>query len=608
MIFNSKSKGIFGNRAESKFLLAYNAINKEPVYLDSDQLKAHWHILGGTGKGKSKFLEYIVRNLIQARHGLCVIDPHGDLYQSLLKYIVRKRLEHKVILIDPNEDERIFGLNYLERHTYTTIDINEQAAMIMRAFAKVFGGENQDMMPRLQRWGKNTIYALTQSNKTLLEALDFLSLENSQVRRQIVESLDNYYIRSEWHEFEGYPKREKLNILESTLNRLARFLANERIRRIVGQAKSTVDFRQAMDEGKIILVNLAKINIRSESQRMLGIMLVDQLVEAAYSRASIPERKRKPFYLVVDEFGEFVCDDFADALDRLRKFQIWLILAHQRLYQLEKENPNVYDAVMTNTDIKITFGISRENAEIMAKELFTGKIRGNKIKQVIEQTKFWPVESVRRTVGESRASMSSEGTSSGHGTGMVSSEGTTVIPHQGLYFTEMLVGATTSESQSSISTEGNFSGSGTSEATTSMEIPFYEYRPFREVSSRTYYTPEELLEKFIAWIKNQTPQHAQLKTGTKGPIAIVTPWVEEVRVRQIDVERAKEQIYLQYARPVNQIELEIEERRKGLLAAPQQPHIEFKPPKIEKPATKPEPQPSRKDEPDDIITEDDYRE
>jgi len=463
-------------------------------------------------------------------------------------------------------------------------------------------------MPRLQRWGKNTIHALTLSNKTLLEALDFLSLQNSQVRRQIVESLDNYYIKSEWQEFEGYPKREKLNILESTLNRLARFLANERIRRIVGQAKSTVDFRKAMDEGKIILVNLAKINIRSESQRMLGIMLVDQIVEAAYSRADMPERKRKPFYLVVDEFGEFVCDDFADALDRLRKFKIWLILAHQRLYQLEKENPNVYDAVMTNTDVKITFGISRENAEIMAKELFTGKIRGDKIKQVIEQIKFWPVETARRTVGESRASMSSEGVSTGHGTGMVSSEGVSVIPHQGLYFTEMLVGSTTSESQSSVNTEGNFSGSGTSEAFTSMEIPFYEYRPFKEVSSRTYYTPEELLEKFIAWIKNQTPQHAQLKTGTKGPIAIVTPWVEEVRVRQIDVERAKEQIYLQYARPVNQIELEIEERRKGLLAAPQQPPIEFKPPKIEKPATKSEPKPSRKDEPDDIITEDDYRE
>ncbi len=153
-----------------------------------------------------------------------------------------------------------------------------------------------------------------------------------------------------------------------------------------------------MDEGKIILVNLACTKLSEEEQRMLGVMVVDKVIQAAKSRSDIPERERRPFYFVIDEFGDFVCEDVARGLQALRKFRVSMILAHQELEQLREDSRRVYSAVMANPAVRVVFRTSREDAEKMALEMFTGKIRDDVVKRVVRQTKYEPVETTREVV------------------------------------------------------------------------------------------------------------------------------------------------------------------------------------------------------------------
>ena len=570
----------YGLSDKVKFPLGKNSITGRNITLNESEFKKHWHILGATGKGKTKYIEHIVRTLIKNKQGLCLIDPHGDLYKALLDYVVRHRLEKKVILIDPDRDDCLFGLNFFERGEHISKDTHAQVQMIMQAIAKVFGGEDQDTMPRLQRWGKNVIHALMEHNLTMVEMLDFMSLENPEIRKRLVEGLNDPYIKIEWEGFEGIRKSEQEIKLESVLNRAAKFVGDQRIRRIVGQAKSTINFRKAMDEGKIVLVNLSALKMSRESQRMLGVMITNLVVEAAYSRGELPERKRKPFYFIIDEFGEFVTDDFAYALESLRKYGIFLMPSNQQMDQLEQESSRVYHSVMTNCTNKVIFGISREDAEVMAKEIFTGMIRGDIIKDVIEQTKFWPIKTREKVYGYGKSTSHGSGTMEGSAKGSGISSGQSVGsgkvdvfgPDGPAIFMDAMSHSLSSmdtnvsmSSNSSVSSQGSSESWGESESFSEADTPWYDYQPFREVSSRSYYSIQEQLEKFISWIKNQSVRQAQVKIDTNKPVPMLTPNIEDKRVRPIDVERFDKAINSLYARPVDKIDKEIEDRREKLL-------------------------------------------
>jgi len=196
--------------------------------------------------------------------------------------------------------------------------------------------------------------------------------------------------------------------------------------------------------------------------------------------------------------------------------------------------------------------------------LFTGRIRGDVEKRVIEQTKFWPHETTRTVHGHSTGGSSLYGTTSGRSVGDVNATGMTeaFLPDSGIMGSVGRM-TTSSHTESMITTSTSSSTDSQSETTT--EVPFYEYEPFTEVSSVQYYSIEEMVEKFISWIANQTPMHAQLKIGTRKPIPIVTPFVKDVAVREKDVVAFKEQVYRQYARPVEAVDAEIAERVEGLI-------------------------------------------
>ncbi|MBD3337842.1 MAG: hypothetical protein GF353_01950 [Candidatus Lokiarchaeota archaeon] len=226
---------------------------------------------------------------------------------------------------------------------------------------------------------------------------------------------------------------------------------------------------------------------------------------------------------------------------------------------------------MSNTDIKYTFGISRENAEIMAKEMFTGKIRGDQIKDEVWQTKFKPHLVWETVTSHSHVDgySSGEGHTDSSGRGSTSFESQSLSPNSGLFFQDVLgISSGEGESISFASSDSSFETTSGADGYTETRVPTTQYEQFKELTSRTYWTPEELIEKYIAWIKGQTTRHGQLKTGTKGPIATVTPWIEDVKVRQIDVQKSKEKILSICARPVGEVDKELAERQRVLLGMP----------------------------------------
>jgi len=563
---------------ENKILIGNNALINRRTYLSLEQLSIHMHIVGSSGMGKTFLLEHLVKTLIDLKVGVCVIDPHGDLYQRLLKYVVRKRLEKKVILFDPNDRDWAVGLNYLE-YDDENFSPTSHASLVMRGISRVFGDENQDTKPQLSRWERDTLIPLIQTGQTLVEIPLFLALHDGEVRKRLVEETENFNLELEWKDFEAGTKQDRSVWSTPVLNRANKFILGDNIRRIVGQRKSTINFREAMDQGKVILVNLACTKLSEEEQKMLGVMVVDKVVQAAKSRSDIPEKKRRPFYFVIDEFGDFVCEDVARGLQALRKFKVSMILAHQELEQLREDSRRVYSAVMANPAVRLVFRTSREDAEKMALEMFTGKIRDDVVKRVIKQTKYEPVETTREVVTdgetETESQSKTKGSSFGKNEGLSKAD---VYPVGFLGLTDELVTVikNTSESTSSSDNEAETEAQSHGFSHSVSKVPFHEYHPYKEITSVEDHSVQGIIEKFISWIVNQNPRHAQLKIGTYPPIPIITPEVKDMRVREKDVQKFKEYIYSRYAKRAEEVDQEIKERRKQLLKEPIQEPISFR--------------------------------
>jgi hypothetical protein len=544
-------------------LLGTNDLNNKPVLLSEKDRMSHIHIIGTTGAGKSKLMESMIRQDIDAGRGLCLIDPHGsDLYHGTLAYITRKRLKNRVIIIDPNDEEWAVGLNYLE-YDPEVRSSTSHASEVMKGIAKVFGGEDTDTLPRLQRWERNALIPLIEKRLTLVELSGFVDPERSFLRKIVLEEFNRYEVLDEWERFDNAPKRDRETYIESILNRANKFAVSD-VRRIFGQMTSTVNFRKAMDEGKIILCNLACGKLSQEEQKMLGIVIVDKITQAGKSRSNIPEERRRPFFFYLDEFQNFVSDDIARALQELRKFKVFFTLAHQELEQLMDDSKKVYSAVLAEPEIKISFRLSREDAEIMAREMFTGKIRGDQIKNMLKQTKFRPILDFIdiETFSESWSETDSES----------SSDGETSIPIQEPVILDEDSKLASIQSVS-VSSRSSSSGGGYS----TSRVPLYRYEEFKETSSIQYYSVEEMLEKFISWIKNQDNRFCQVKIKRKSPVPVLTPFVESLPVREKDVLAIKQESYSRYALPVHEVDKMLDERRADFLdQAVQMGYVEAK--------------------------------
>lgn len=347
----------------------YRGAKRDVRFMKKDRMRHHY-IIGQTGTGKSAFLSYMVRQDIRNGEGVCVIDPHGDLVEDILKYVPKERARD-IVFFDPSDQERPMGLNMLEAKTPEQRDMaSSQATEI---FIKLFGDEI--FGPRIQHYFRNACLTLMEDEEEGATLIDVPRIfVDDDFMKYKVTKVKNPVVRSFWeHEYASTGERERQEMIPYFSAKFGPFITNTIMRNTIGQTRSAFDFRKVMDEGKILLIKLSKGAIGDLNTQLLGLVIVARLQMAAMSRVDIPEEQRRDFFLYVDEFQSFATDSFCSILSEARKYHLALVMAHQYINQLVATkfgvtSTQIRDAVFGNVGTMMSFKIGAEDAEYMAKE------------------------------------------------------------------------------------------------------------------------------------------------------------------------------------------------------------------------------------------------
>ena len=345
-----------------------------PVHIKRDDRRRHFYIIGKSGTGKTTILKTMLKQDLENGEGVCLIDPHGDLAEGIIPHIPRDRADD-VIVFDPGDLERPMGLNILEAYTNEQKEFMSQEALAI--FIKMFGEEI--MGPRLQHYFRNGCLTLMDDDEEGATLIDLPRLyTDDSWQRYKVNKVKNPVVKAFWEkEMTATGAREKQEMIPYFSAKFGPFVTNAQIRNIIGQVKSGFDFRKVMDEGKILICNLAKGKVGDLNSQLLGSVMVAKIQMAAMSRVDIPEEERKDFYMYVDEFQTFVTESFAAILSEARKFRLNLVIAHQYISQITRmagggkgvhEDTTIRDAVFGNVGSMLCFKIGAQDAEYMAKE------------------------------------------------------------------------------------------------------------------------------------------------------------------------------------------------------------------------------------------------
>lgn len=365
--------------------------------LTEDERSRHIHVLGANGTGKSKLLEALIRQDILAGRGLCLIDPHGTLCDSLVDWCaaVDANKHRRIHILDLKSENWSAGFNPLEIRPGQGIEARVGA--MASTCAEIWSSEEANQAPLLATCLRLLFHALAANGLTLVESLELTSsLDPAGLRERLTSGLDNTIYEAYWEELSTLPRSEFEQRFASTRRRLLQFLSSPTLRRTLGQKRSSLDIRQIMDAGEILLVNLAPRGpVSPQDGRLLGALLLSDLRLAALSRDPRSARQR-PFNLYLDECYQYLTGDIETMLDETSKFGLSTILAHQRLGQLRSRSFDLFDAVMAGAQNKIIFGgMSDEDAELMAKEVFRSSLNLERPKHlldkpvVVDETPFW---------------------------------------------------------------------------------------------------------------------------------------------------------------------------------------------------------------------------
>jgi type IV secretory pathway TraG/TraD family ATPase VirD4 len=299
---------------------------------EKDRL-THFYVVGASGTGKSKFLEFLIRQDIAKGNGFGVIDPHGDLIEDIKGYLAfalsENDIEERVLLIDPTDKKYTVAFNPLEK--LEGVSAAEIAAELVEAFKKIWfdawGARMEDLL-------RNTLISLIEAELTLTDLPRFLIDED--FRENVLERVEHPIAKRYFQRFNSLAPRTREEWMESTLNKVNAFLSDDRIREMFSFEKSSFSLREIMDNRKILLIKLDRGRLK-ENGDLIGSLLMTKIRMAAFSRTDIPKEKRIPFYLYIDEFQNFATKEFIDTLSEARKYGLSSIMAHQNLSQLPKD-------------------------------------------------------------------------------------------------------------------------------------------------------------------------------------------------------------------------------------------------------------------------------
>lgn len=326
----------------------------------TDDRRRHVYVIGKTGMGKTTLMENFMLSDVNAGHGCCYIDPHGDTAEKLVDFIPSNRI-NDVVYFNPADIDFPMGFNILET------DNEEQKPLVASGLMGVFKKIWPDVWsPRMEYILMNCVLALLDYPGATLLGINRL-LVDKDYRARVVAKIRDPIVKTFWvAEFSSWSEKYATEAIAPVQNKVGQFLSSSVIRNIVAQVKSTLNLRRIMDDGKILVVNLSKGRIGEDNMRLLGGMLITKIQLAAQERQNIPkESDRRDFYLYVDEFQNFANESFATILSEARKYRLNLIVAHQYIEQLDEK---VAAAIFGNVGTIITMRVGAADAEAMETE------------------------------------------------------------------------------------------------------------------------------------------------------------------------------------------------------------------------------------------------
>jgi hypothetical protein len=341
---------------------AYRGI-KRPVYIGNEDRMRHVYIIGKTGTGKSELLKDLVLQDIKNGKGVCFMDPHGDAVEDILKLVPPERAED-VIYFNPSDVERPMGMNLLEARTED--EKHFAATSIINLMYKLFDPYKTGIVgPRFEHGVRNAMLtAMAEPGNTFVEVMRIMT--DAKYVQELLPKVTDPIVRRYWtDQIAQTSDFHKSEVLDYTVSKFGRFVTNKLIRNIIGQSQSSFDMRKVMDEGKILLINLAKGPLGEENSNFLGLLLVPRILMAAMSRANVPMSERRDFYFYVDEFQNFATPDFATILSEARKYRLGLCVANQFIGQVEEE---VKNAVFGNVGTIVSFRVGVTDANYLQHE------------------------------------------------------------------------------------------------------------------------------------------------------------------------------------------------------------------------------------------------
>ncbi len=321
--------------------------------------RRHMYVIGKTGTGKSTLLANMAISDLKNNEGMCVIDPHGDLVETLLNYIPSHRI-NDVIYFDPSDPEKTVQINLFEG---TNIVHRELIASgIVSVFKKLYA---YSWGPRLEYILRNALLTLLKSETARLSDIIEM-LTNKSFRQKLVAQLDDDILKNFWElEFDTMQDKLRTEAIAPILNKVGQFVSSPLVRDVVNSRYSSFSIEEAMDTGKIILVNLSQGKLGEDNATLLGAMLITKIQLAAMARVHILEEDRKDFYLYVDEFQNFATESFSKILSEARKYRLDLILANQYMGQIPED---VQKAIFGNCGSIMSFVTGSEDAGVLARE------------------------------------------------------------------------------------------------------------------------------------------------------------------------------------------------------------------------------------------------
>ena len=326
------------------------------IGLTQEERRRHMYIIGATGTGKSTLILSMVNQDLQHGKGIGVIDPHGELAETILNLIPEDRKDD-LIYVNPDDLQYPVGINLMELTPGLSVEdsLREKefiAESVISLFRKVFSSDMKGNPHRIEYILRNTIHtAFTIENPTLFTIFDLLN--NPVFQKKVVARLRDENLKNFWrYEFGKAGDYQKVKMVSPVTARIGRFLFSPSAKRILEQTKSTINFDEILN-GKILLCNLAKGKLGEDTSQVLGIMILNKLQLAALKRARVDAKERKDFYLYVDEFQHFATKSFVEMLSESRKYKLNLTIAEQSTSQ--QDDKDLVHIILANVGSVVCF-------------------------------------------------------------------------------------------------------------------------------------------------------------------------------------------------------------------------------------------------------------